>query len=44
MRPGWFDHGMREQQGAEARGLVSVTLRAVRHYQNVHEDELPPDN
>lgn len=35
---------IREQQGQEARSLVSVTLRAVRHYQNVHEDELPPDN
>jgi len=35
---------IRAQQGAEARNLVSETLRAVRHYQNVHEDALPPDN
>ncbi|WP_266156914.1 hypothetical protein [Dyella silvatica] len=35
---------IRDQQGAEARSMVSVTLRAVRQYQNLHADELPPDN
>ena len=35
---------IRAQQGEEARNLASVALRAVRHYEDMHDGELPPDN
>ncbi|RUL77578.1 hypothetical protein [Dyella choica] len=35
---------IRVQQGEEARSLASVALRAVRHYQDLHQGELPVDN